>query len=43
MTIGAIRTGAATRKLAINRLKERAPVDAAAIDRFVARHENPRR
>jgi enterochelin esterase-like enzyme len=41
MTIGAIRTGAATRKLAINRLKERAPVDAAAIDRFVARHEIP--
>jgi len=28
-------------KLAINRLRERRPVDAAAVDRFLARHEVP--
>ncbi len=28
-------------KLAINRLKERAPVDPAAIDRFIAQHDVP--
>ena len=42
MTVRSVRTGPATaRKLAINRLKERAPVDSASIDRFVARHEVP--
>jgi enterochelin esterase-like enzyme len=30
-----------TGKLAINRLKERKPVDAAVVDRFLARHEVP--
>ncbi|MBD0292546.1 MAG: enterochelin esterase [Jiangellaceae bacterium] len=30
-----------TRKLAINRLKERAPLDGTAVDRFLARHEVP--
>ena len=30
-----------TSKLAINRLKDRKPVDAAAVDRFLARHEVP--
>jgi enterochelin esterase-like enzyme len=29
------------RKLAINRLRERRPLDAAAVDRFLARHEVP--
>jgi enterochelin esterase family protein len=29
------------RKLAINRLRDRPPVDAAAVDRFLARHEVP--
>ena len=29
------------RRLAINRLKDRKPLDAAAIDRFLARHEVP--
>ena len=28
-------------KLAINRLRERRPLDAAAVDRFLARHEVP--
>ena len=32
---------ARARRLAINRLRERAPVDAAAVDRFIARHEVP--
>jgi enterochelin esterase-like enzyme len=42
VTVRSLRTGPATaRKLAINRLKERAPVDAAAIDRFLARHDIP--
>jgi enterochelin esterase-like enzyme len=42
VTVRSLPTGAATtRKLAINRLKERAPVDAAAIDRFLARHDVP--
>ena len=30
-----------SRKLAINRLRERRPLDAAAVDRFLARHEVP--
>jgi enterochelin esterase-like enzyme len=30
-----------TRRLAINRLKERGPLDAAAVDRFLERHEVP--
>src|SRR5829696_7829905 len=30
-----------TGRLAINRLKARRPVDAAAIDRFLARHQVP--
>ena len=30
-----------TRRLAINRLKERGPLDAAAVDRFLARHAVP--
>jgi hypothetical protein len=29
------------RRLAINRLRERTPLDAAAVDRFLARHEVP--
>ena len=29
------------RRLAVNRLRERLPVDAAAIDRFLARHPSP--
>jgi hypothetical protein len=42
MTVRSLRTGPGTaRKLAINRLKERAPVDSAAIDRFLARNEVP--
>jgi enterochelin esterase-like enzyme len=42
VTVRSLRAGAATtRKLAINRLKDRAPVDSAAIDRFLARHEVP--
>ena len=32
---------AATRRLAINRLRDRKPLDAAAVDRFLARHEVP--
>ena len=32
---------AGSRKLAINRLRERRPLDAAAVDRFLARHEVP--
>ncbi|MDR3033172.1 MAG: hypothetical protein LBV78_08700 [Kitasatospora sp.] len=37
------RTGGppARRKLAINRLRERRPLDAGAVDRFLARHEVP--
>jgi enterochelin esterase-like enzyme len=31
----------AQRRLAVNRLRERLPVDAAALDRFVARHGSP--
>ena len=31
----------APRRLAINRLKDRRPLDAAAVDRFLARHEVP--
>lgn len=31
----------APRKLAINRLRERRPLDAAAVDRFLSRHEVP--
>jgi len=34
-------TGASTRRLAIDRLKDRKPLDAAAVDRFLARHEVP--
>ena len=30
-----------TRRLAINRLRERKPVDVAAVDRFLSRHEVP--
>jgi enterochelin esterase-like enzyme len=30
-----------SRRMAVNRLRERLPVDAAAIDRFVARHGSP--
>jgi enterochelin esterase-like enzyme len=30
-----------TRRLAINRLRDRKPVDDAAVDRFIARHEIP--
>ena len=42
MTLPSVRTGpAVTRKLAINRLKERDQVDEAAIHRFLARHEIP--
>ena len=29
------------RRLAVNRLKDRKPLDAAAVDRFLARHEVP--
>ena len=29
------------RRMALNRLRERLPVDAAAIDRFIARHGSP--
>jgi enterochelin esterase family protein len=32
---------AQTRRLAINRLRERKPLDEAAVDRFLARHEVP--
>ena len=32
---------APTQRLAINRLKERKPLDAAAVERFVSRHEVP--
>jgi enterochelin esterase family protein len=34
-------TRSPTRRLAINRLRDRKPVDAAAVDRFLARHEVP--
>jgi enterochelin esterase family protein len=34
-------TRAPTRRLAINRLRDRKPLDAAAVDRFLARHEVP--
>ncbi len=34
-------SGPVTRKLAINRLRDRRPLDSAAIDRFLARHEVP--
>ncbi len=34
-------TGVSRRRLAINRLKDRKPLDAAAVDRFLARHEVP--
>ncbi len=34
-------TGISPRRLAINRLKDRKPLDAAAVDRFLARHEVP--
>ena len=33
--------GVSPRRLAINRLKDRKPLDAAAVDRFLARHEVP--
>lgn len=33
--------GTASRRLAINRLKDRTPLDAAAVDRFLFRHEVP--
>ena len=36
-----VQTPPRSRKLAINRLKERAPLDGAAVDRFLARHEIP--
>jgi enterochelin esterase-like enzyme len=32
---------ASTRRLAINRLKERGPLDGAAVDRFLGRHQVP--
>ena len=34
-------TRSPTRRLAINRLRERKPLDATAVDRFLARHEVP--
>ena len=34
-------TRSPTRRLAINRLRDRKPLDAAAVDRFLARHEVP--
>ena len=34
-------SGVSSRRLAINRLKDRKPLDAAAVDRFLARHEVP--
>ena len=34
-------TAARTGKLAINRLRERTPLDAAAVDDFLGRHEVP--
>jgi enterochelin esterase-like enzyme len=34
-------TRSPTRRLAINRLRDRKPLDAAAVDRFLARHEFP--
>ena len=37
------RAAAARRKLAINRLRERRPLEPAAVDRFLARHEVPDR
>lgn len=37
----AVRGQVASRKLAINRLKDRRPLDAAAVDRFLARHQVP--
>jgi len=40
MTTPAIGTSP-RRRLAINRLKDRKPLDAAAVDRFLARHEVP--
>ena len=36
-----VRKPATTRKLAINRLKDRRALDDAAVDRFLARHEVP--
>ncbi len=39
MTAARPRTG--SRRLAINRLKSAKPLDAEAVDRFVARHEVP--
>jgi enterochelin esterase family protein len=39
-TTGAPRAGTG-RKLAINRLRQRQPLDEAAVDRFLARHEVP--
>jgi enterochelin esterase-like enzyme len=42
MTVPSLRaTLSSPRKLAINRLKERTPVDTASIDRFIARHDVP--
>ncbi len=37
----AVSTPVVSRKLAINRLRERRPLDSAAVDRFLARHEVP--
>jgi enterochelin esterase family protein len=39
MTVAGTRSP--TRRLAINRLRDRKPLDAAAVDRFLARHEVP--
>jgi enterochelin esterase-like enzyme len=36
-----VRGPAVSRKLAINRLRDRGPLDAAAVDRFLARHQVP--
>ena len=36
-----MRAPAVSRKLAVNRLRERRPLDSAAIERFLARHEVP--
>jgi hypothetical protein len=39
--VSASSTRPPTRRLAINRLRDRKPLDAAAVDRFIARHEVP--
>ena len=36
-----MKTSAPKRKLAINRLRDRKPLDGSAVDRFLARHEVP--